>query len=106
MQATSPVFAPNSSWCVVATLEAAGFHATPYHAYLLSFGEWGFIVASQAPYAPPERYPFELRYVSTAMHPALFTFPRDMARVPVEVNRLNNQALVRYFEGEWRRAAP
>jgi hypothetical protein len=29
-----------------------------------------------------------------------------MARVPTEVNRLNNQALVGYFESEWRRSAP
>jgi spermidine synthase len=26
-----------------------------------------------------------------------------MARVPTEINRLNNQVLVRYFEEEWRR---
>jgi spermidine synthase len=26
-----------------------------------------------------------------------------MARVPAEVNRLNNQMLVRYFEQEWRK---
>ena len=37
------------------------------------------------------------------IHPALFRFPKDMARVPAEVNRLNNQALVGYFETEWRR---
>jgi spermidine synthase len=37
------------------------------------------------------------------LHPALFTFPKDMERVPTVVNRLNNQALVQYFEGEWRR---
>jgi len=23
--------------------------------------------------------------------------------VPVEINRLDNQALVRYYEGEWKR---
>jgi hypothetical protein len=23
--------------------------------------------------------------------------------VPVEINRLDNQALVRYYEGEWRK---
>jgi spermidine synthase len=28
-------------------------------------------------------------------------FPPDMSRVETEVNRLNNQALVRYFEEEW-----
>jgi spermidine synthase len=27
-----------------------------------------------------------------------------MARVPAEVNRLNNQVLVQYYEAEWKRA--
>jgi spermidine synthase len=36
------------------------------------------------------------------MMPELFAFPRDMARVDTEVNRLNTQALVRYYEEEWR----
>ena len=31
----------------------------------------------------------------------LYEFPPDMDRVPVEINRLNNQALVRYFEEDW-----
>ncbi len=103
VQATSPLYARQSFWCVVATLEAVGFEATPYHALVPSFGEWGFIVASNGGYQPPASYPFELRFVSPQMHAALFTFPQDMARVPAEVNRLNSQALVRYFESEWRR---
>jgi spermidine synthase len=28
-------------------------------------------------------------------------FSKDMERRKVEINRLNNQALVRYFEEEW-----
>ena len=39
------------------------------------------------------------------MHAALFNFPKDMSRVPTEVNRLNNQVLVQYFESEWRRGS-
>jgi predicted membrane-bound spermidine synthase len=31
----------------------------------------------------------------------LFAFPRDMARLEVEPNRLHTQALVRYYEREW-----
>jgi spermidine synthase len=34
----------------------------------------------------------------------MFGFPRDMARVPAEVNRLTNQILVQYFDAEWKRA--
>ena len=29
--------------------------------------------------------------------------PADMTPVPVEINQLDNQALVRYYEKEWRR---
>ena len=35
--------------------------------------------------------------------PGLFSFPADMSRVPAEVNQLNNQVLVSYYEREWRR---
>jgi spermidine synthase len=35
---------------------------------------------------------------------ALFSFPKDMARLPTAINRLNNQVLVQYYEAEWKRA--
>ena len=41
--------------------------------------------------------------VTTETLPALYLFPKDMEQVPAEVNRLNNQVLVRYYEDEWRR---
>jgi spermidine synthase len=34
---------------------------------------------------------------------AMFVFPSDMSRVPTEVNRLDNQVLVQYYEAEWKR---
>lgn len=103
IQSTSPLFARKSFWCVVTTLEESGFHVSPYHALVPSFGEWGFIIAGKHPYSPPREYTVPLRFIETRLHPALFTFPRDMERIPTTVNRLNNQALVQYFEGEWRR---
>ena len=105
IQATSPMMARRSFWCVVGTLEAAGLRATPYHAHVPSFGEWGFIIASRQPYTPPQRYPAGLRYMAPEMHGALFHFPKDMDRVDAEVNRLNTQVLVQYFDAEWRRAS-
>jgi spermidine synthase len=38
--------------------------------------------------------------------PTLFVLPPDLGPVPVEVNRLDNQVLVRYHETEWRRYEP
>jgi len=104
IQATSPLYARRSFWCVVETLESVGLKTAPYHALVPSFGEWGYILASREPYVPPERYAFETRFVTPDIHPALFRFPKDMERVPADVNRLNSQVLVQYFESEWRRA--
>jgi spermidine synthase len=103
VQATSPLYARHAFWSVVATLEDVGFHVSPYHALVPSFGEWGFILAGRQPYRPPERYDVDLRFLTAETTPALFQFPKDMARVEGEVNRLDNQSLVRTFEQEWRR---
>jgi len=45
--------------------------------------------------------PEGLRFLSTHTLPLLFDFPKDMARVPAEVNRLSNQVLVTTYEQEW-----
>ena len=49
----------------------------------------------------PTTLPQGLRFLTTRALPELFDFPVDMARVPVEINRLHTQALVRYYEREW-----
>jgi spermidine synthase len=103
IQATSPLFAKQSFWCIVKTLESAGLAATPYHAYVPSFGEWGFVIASKHPYEPPAGYLDGLRFLSAATADDLFRFPKDMTEVATEVNRLNNQVLVQYYDSEWRR---
>lgn len=101
VQSTSPLFARQSFWCIVATLRAAGFETSPYHVYVPSFGEWGFVLAGRTAYEPPVFLPEGLRFLAPAMLPDLFEFPLDMRRVGVEPNRLNTQVLVRYYEDEW-----
>jgi spermidine synthase len=104
IQATSPLFARRSYWCIETTLASVGFLTSPYHLYVPSFGEWGFILASRKPYAPAASYPKNLRFVDTDTVKAMFQFPPDMARVDADVNRLNNQILVQYYDSEWREA--
>ena len=101
VQSTSPLFARQSFWCVVRTIEDAGFQATPYHVYVPSFGEWGFVVATRSQYRKPESLPAGLRFLTRETLDQLFDFPLDMRPVEVEVTRLHNQALVRYYESEW-----
>jgi spermidine synthase len=104
VQSTSPLFAPRSYWSIVKTLQQAGLSTNPYHLYVPSFGEWGFVLAGRGEkYRPPEALPAGLRYLTLRELPQLFTFSLDMLPVPAEPNRLNDQALVRYYEEEWSR---
>ena len=54
----------------------------------------------------PDRLPEDLRFLNRLIMPSLFEFPIDMEKVPVEVNHLNNQILVRYQEEGWGDYAP
>jgi spermidine synthase len=103
LQATSPMFARRSFWCIVETVRSAGLSARPYHVYVPSFGEWGFVLAGIEAPGEPRGYPPGLRFLTPEATPALFLFPPDMAPVPVEVNRLDNQILVHYYGAEWQR---
>jgi spermidine synthase len=106
IQTTSPLVARQSFWTVATTIESVGLHATPYHANVPSFGEWGYIIASHRPWHMPANLPEGLRYLGPKTLPLLFDFPNDMARVPAEVNRLSNQVLVTTYEQEWGRVVP
>ena len=105
VQSTSPLVARRSFWCVVRSIEAAGFVARPYHALVPSFGEWGFVLAAREALPLPSHVPPNLRYLTDETVASLFDLAPDMSSVPVEVNRLNNQMLVRYYEEEWSRWA-
>ena len=102
IQSTSPLFARRAFWCIEQTLKAVGFETTPLHAYVPSFGEWGFIIAGTEPFEMPDQLPDGLRFLTPELMPGLFHFPADMERLEVGVNRLDDQLLVRYYDAEWR----
>jgi len=102
VQSTSPMFARQSFWCIVETMKHSGLITYPYHVYVPSFGEWGFVLGSTGAWETPLAVPSGLRFLTTTNLAELFHFPPDMAPVPAEPNRLNDQVLVRYYDREWR----
>lgn len=103
VQSTSPFFAPNAYWTIEATLREVGLRTWPYHLYVPSFGEWGFIMASpQGRFVPPGAYRLPMRYLTGETTRAMFDWPPDMPRRPMVPNRLDTQSLVRAFEEDWR----
>jgi spermidine synthase len=102
VQSTSPMFARDSFWCIAQTLKKSGLQTFPYHVYVPSFGEWGFILAGTHTYEPPRSIPSGLRFLNPEGIPLLFQFPPDMGPVPMPANQLNTQVLVRAYENDWK----
>ena len=104
IQSTSPLLASRSYWCIVRTMEAAGFHVKPYQAPVPSFGVWGYALAMKhdfdTPIALAQEVESKMRYLTNDTLQGLFELPADIQPLNVEVNRLDNQALVKYYEDD------
>lgn len=117
-QATSPFYAPEAFWCIVDTWRdtrvdpegQARMNVYPYHAYVPSFGDWGFVMASRRVLEPSNialSRTVPLKFLTDQLLPTLFLFPRDSSPPQgIVANRLNDQALVKYYRKGWRRFGP
>ncbi|MEM6971593.1 MAG: polyamine aminopropyltransferase [Pseudomonadota bacterium] len=114
-QAGSPLFARQAYWSIertMATTEnpwAPGetLPTIPYHAYVPSFGNWGFVLTHtgarrESPLAPGA----DLAFWHPDLWPALTRFPADTGPVEAEVNSILTHALVDYYEDGWSRWFP
>jgi spermidine synthase len=101
VQSTSPLIARKAFWCVNNTLQDAGFKTAPYHLNVPAFGEWGYVIATLSDYTPPDKFPEGLKYITARSAADMFYFPPDMAHLDTKIQRLDDQALVRYFDQEW-----
>ncbi|MBA2333479.1 MAG: polyamine aminopropyltransferase [Acidobacteriota bacterium] len=107
IQCTSPLIARKSYWSIIKTLEAVGFIVKPYQTTVPSFGVWGYALAKLQPFETPSKPPanIDLKFLNDNSFASMFDFPSDttLPLEEIEINRLDNQALVRYYEMEWRR---
>src|SRR4030095_17109955 len=77
IQCTSPLFARSSYWCIIRTIESAGFNVRPFQTSVPSFGIWGFALASEKPFDPPAHAPANLRFLDDGAMAAMFVLPAD-----------------------------
>ena len=105
-QATSPYFATNAFWSIVKTIETAQFTATPYHVQVPSFGDWGFVMASDHPIQPQTaKIQIPTRFLETKSLATLFHFEKDIQPEQVSVNRLDQPVLLGHYLEGWRHYA-
>ncbi|HMK33817.1 MAG TPA: polyamine aminopropyltransferase [Desulfomonilaceae bacterium] len=114
-QATSPFYAPEAFWCIGQTIGQAlagpegmeRLNVYPYHAYVPSFGDWGFVMASFRNIDTRNvllRNDVPFRFLTQEILPSLFTFPKDtLARSSVQPNRIDDQILVNYYRRAWKK---
>jgi len=105
-QATSPLYAREAFWSIEKTLaqttNGEKWQTLPYHTYIPSFGEWGFVMASRQNLSPEKvRLSQEHQYLSQNMMPQLFQFAPDMAKVDVDINQITTHPLLKYYEDGW-----
>ena len=105
IQCTSPLVAPKSFWCIIHTMESAGYAVAPYQVSVPTFGIWGFALAGRdVPLSTPSAVTGltgGLRFLDNRSLQNLFHLPIDIQPIETELNQLNNQILVRYYEQEW-----
>ncbi|MFM7852174.1 MAG: hypothetical protein ACKO96_09710, partial [Flammeovirgaceae bacterium] len=88
---------------IAKTVQAAGFaNIYPYHANIPSFGEWGFVMASDAKLniAKPE-LSAPTKYLDKTNFSNFFAFDKDTIANDVEINLLDKPILLDYYLRGW-----
>ncbi|MEE9352498.1 MAG: polyamine aminopropyltransferase [Thiotrichaceae bacterium] len=117
-QASSPLYSREAFWSINETLKVSAgtagstdsadkgaWHTLPYHTYIPSFGEWGFILASRVNLEKIKlsnnTKPLKLRYLTPELLRSMQLFPPDMEPIEVEVNNIHSHKLLKYYQAGW-----
>ena len=101
-QATSPLFARKAFWCIEKTAATAGFTTLPYHVYIPSFGDWGFVLfAKHKLDAIKLSVRVKTRFLRPGTLAQMAHFPVDQAKLPVKPNTLDRPVILTYYQEGW-----
>lgn len=103
-QASSPFFSPEAFWCINETMKSAGFeHTYPYHGYVPSFGDWGFVMASNINYDINKfKISVKTRYLTDDVFRSSFVFGKDLMRENIKPSTLDKPTISEYYLSGWK----
>lgn len=103
-QATSPFFSPEAYWCVTETLKSAGFkYVKPYHTYVPSFGDWGFVLAGNLPINISKiDIKVPAKYIENKAIENYFYIEKDLYRKNIKPSTLDKPKILEYYLNGWR----
>lgn len=109
-QAGSPLFAREAFWSIHDTLANTNsglglgktLHTLPYHAYVPSFGEWGFVLVSAFDLSQKSlQLSHSLKFLTAEAWPSMRHFTPDIAPLSVPQNSIQTHALVQLYQKGW-----
>ena len=114
-QSSAVYYAPNSFWCIHKTIEKAfcpesgcspdSPQVVPYHAWIPSFGDWGFNMARAEP-INTDKLTITARntkFLDGDSVASMLYFPRDVRERETKLNRLIEPTLLSYYLTDWQR---
>jgi spermidine synthase len=102
VQSTSPLFAKKAFWSIHQTIKSTSLKTKPYHIYIPSFGEWGFVLASWQNWRFEfDKLPKDIKFFDKEELKAALKFPKDMQKVDVKINTLFTHPLLKYYQEGW-----
>jgi spermidine synthase len=104
-QATSPYYAKKAFWCINKTIALEFKNSVPLHTTVPSFGDWGFVMASDASINPTTLRPspaLNLRYLDTETIGTVFVFPKDVKSEDIIPSTLDRPVVLEYYLKGWR----
>ena len=97
VQTGSPYSTPTVFWRAVSTIASAGYAVTPYHVYVPTFGDWGFVLARRGDIAPTPKVPPNApppRFLNQRLLDAATVFSADDGPRTLEPSTLEHPRIV------------
>jgi len=92
--------------CINNTLSKVFKNIKPYHSYVPSFGDWGFIMASDSNIEETNVYndlPNDLKFLTKSQFEIAFEFPIDISIKKTKLNTLDSPIILNYFLEDWNK---
>lgn len=96
-QASSPWIQRNAFWCVAGTLDSVFNSVQAVYSQVPSFGPWGYIMASDAPFSKRRDIPTQTQYVTDDNWRFTLNHPSDLPPQVLPANHLQTLKLMQYY---------
>ena len=102
-QATSPLFSNKAFWCIHNTIKEASLYPYPYHIYVPSFGDWGFIMGTKVDLNIDSiKISVPTTYLDDRIAKKLFVFPKDLVNTSPKASTLDKPVIIKYYLDGWK----